>query len=465
MAIEGKYMLPSMHRKRKTKQLGPLLFDNSYLIKLIVPLMGEQFLAVTIGMADTIMVSSCGEVAISGVALVDTLSTLFIQLFAAFATGGAAVVNQYLGKKDISAANQAARQLFYICLLLGIITPAICLPLKAPLLKLLYGDLSPELTKACLTYFVFIFAYFPFLGIFNVGSAIYRSLGNSRLTFKVSILMNATNILLNALFIYHFNMGVAGAGLATFISRVVAAAVLLVLIHIQDIPLRLTGLMHVQLDKKMCLRISSISVPNAIENSAFNIGKLLVQGIISSLGVVAIASGAVLNNLGSLITIPGVGISFASTTIIGQCVGAGEKDMARYYCKKLQLWGMGAMTIIVLFIYPLLHIFIGFYHLEADATNLTYGIFSKTLIFFPLFWTSSFSMPNFIRAAGDAKFTMVVSLASMMIVRVGCAWLFTLAFGWGLLGVWLAMYCDWIVRSIFFLQRLHGNKWLEKKVI
>jgi len=451
--------------KKKSIIAEPKLFTNSYLATLITPLIGQQMLTVTIGLADTIMVSSCGEVAISSVALVDTFSILFIQLFAAFATGGAAVMSQYLGRKEEKMANQAARQLFYICLGLGILVPLLCIPMREKFITALYGNLEKELLSGCLTYFIFIFGYFPFLGIYNVIYAMYLSLGNTKITLKVSIIMNCTNILLNAVFIYHFNMGVAGAGLATFISWVEGATILLVLQRIQKNPLSLHSLHRIKIDTRMCRRIASISIPNAIENSMFNIGKILVQRIISTLGISAIASAAVLFNIGSIITIPGVGLSLASTTVIGRCVGAGKKDQARYYSYKLQKVGMVSMFITILFTYPFLHQIIGFYHLTEEASALTYHIIATTLLIFPLAWPSSFTIPNFIRAAGDAKFTMYVSVASMLIVRVGGAYLLSTVFHFGLMGVWLGMYSDWVCRTIFFVTRLRGNKWLEKSVI
>jgi putative MATE family efflux protein len=442
-----------------------LRFSNKYLAILILPLLGEQLLAVLIGMADSIMVASVGEAAISGVSLIDSLSLLFIFLFSAFSTGGAVVISQYLGKKDNKNAKEAAKQLFFISFLLGIVIALIFIPLKKPLVHFIFGSIDKEIEIASLTYFNFVFLYFPFLGIYTSVSALFRSLGNSKISLKVSLLMNVLNVSFNALFIFVFKWGVFGAGLATLISRIVAALLMLFLISTKDTPLRLTKLYRIRLEWTMLKRIFKISVPNAIENSVFQIGKIVVQSIVASLGLASIAANVVVGNLCTFGTLPGVAISLAAPTIIGQCLGAGEKDMARYYLKllfKISLILIFSLSGLLILLMPFI---IKLYSLSDLAYGIAYNTSFIVLVATAILWTSSFALPNFLRAAGDVKFTLVCSLISMSMFRVGGAYLLTSVISLGLMGVWLAMIIDWVCRSTCFLLRARSGKWADKKVI
>ncbi len=442
-----------------------LMFSNKFLIALILPLLGEQLLAVLIGMADSIMVASVGEAAISGVSLIDSLSQLFIFLFAAFATGGAVVTSQYLGRKDEENAKEAAKQLFFVSLLLGILMAIIFIPIKKPIVNLLFGSIDKSVEEASLTYFNFVFLYFPFLGIYTSISALFRSIGDSKISLKVSLLMNFINVSLNAVFIFIFKLGVFGAGLATLISRVVAAIIMLVLISTKETPLKLSKLYKIRLKWDMLKRIFNISIPNAIENSVFQVGKILVQSIVASLGLASIAANVVVGNLCTFAILPGSAISLAAPTIIGQCLGANEKKMAKYYLRllfKISLVLISSLSVILILCMPFI---INLYNLSDGAYSIAYSVSLIVLIATAILWTSSFALPNFLRSAGDVKYTLVCSLTSMVIFRLGGAYLLAKYFSLGLMGVWGAMIIDWICRSTCYLLRAKGGKWADKKVI
>jgi putative MATE family efflux protein len=449
----------------KTIDKSKLRFSNKYLAVLILPLLGEQLLAVLIGMADSMMVASVGEAAISGVSLIDSLSMLFLFLFTAFSTGGAAVISQYLGKEDDKNANKAAKQLFFVSLLLGVAIALIFIPIKKPIVHFIFGSIDQAVEDAALTYFNFVFLYFPFLGIYTSISASFRSLGDSKISLKVSLLMNIINVVLNAIFIFVLNWGVFGAGLATLTARIIAALVMLFLIVTKDTQLKLKKLYKVRLEWTMLKRIFNISIPNAIENSVFQLGKITVQSIVASLGLASIAANVVVGNLCTFASLPGVAISLAAPTIIGQCLGAGEKDMAKYYLRlifKISLVLIIALSGLLILVMPYL---INLYNLSDVAYEIAYNTSFFVLIATAILWTSSFALPNFLRAAGDVKYTLVCSLISMAIFRVGGAYLFTKVITLGLMGVWLAMVIDWISRTTCFVIRAKSGKWAEKKVI
>ncbi|NCD06800.1 MAG: MATE family efflux transporter [Spirochaetia bacterium] len=449
------------------KQLpnNKLIFSNSYLLKLILPLFGEQFFSILVGIIDSIMVASCGESAISGVSLIDTIYALFFFLATAFATGGAVVTSQYLGRKEYNNAKGAAKQLIYISVIFGILTALFFIPIKKQLISLIFGNLEKSVFDASITYFDYIFLSIPFLCLFSSASALFRSAGNSKISLQVSIIMNILNVVFNAILIYGLNMGVKGAGIATLISRAVAGVLMIFFITKLNTQIRIKQLFKVRFNWYFLKKIFAISIPNAIENSVFQFGKIAVQSLVASLGVASIAANVVVGNLCTFANLPGVAISLASTTIIGQCLGAGEKKQARHYSKILISISVLAISIFAFVLILFRNPIIALYNLTPTSASLASSVSFIVLIMTSLLWTFAFSTPNLLRAAGDVKFTLVCSIISLFLFRITGAYVFTKIFEFGLMGIWLAMIVDWICRSSCYLLRIKGNVWLEKKVI
>lgn len=449
----------------KQLQNNKLIFSNSYLLKLILPLFGEQFFSILVGIIDSIMVASCGEAAISGVSLIDTIYALFFFLATAFATGGAVVTSQYLGRKEYNNAKGAAKQLIYISVIFGVLTAIIFIPVKKQLISLIFGNLEKSVFEASITYFDYIFLSIPFLCLFSSASALFRSAGNSKISLQISIIMNILNVVFNAILIYGLNMGVKGAGIATLISRAVAGILMIFFITKLNTQIRIKQLFKVRFNWYFLKKIFAISIPNAIENSVFQFGKIAVQSLVASLGVASIAANVVVGNLCTFANLPGVAISLASTTIIGQCLGAGEKKQARHYSKILLSISVLAISffsiVLIIFRNPI----ISLYNLTPISSSLASSVSFIVLIMTSLLWTFAFSTPNLLRAAGDVKFTLVCSIISLFLFRISGAYVFTKIFEFGLMGIWLAMIIDWICRSLCYLLRIKGNVWLKKKVI
>lgn len=440
------------------------MFTTSYLKSLIIPLFFEQLLTITIGMADTIMVAAVGEASVSGISLVDSISNLFIQLFSAFATGGAVVASQFMGRKDRISACKAAKQLLYITIIFSGVISAVCLAGNRHLLSLVFGSIEADVMSAAENYFIFIVISYPFLALCNSCNALCRSMGRSRITMTVSLVMNIINIGGNALLIYGAGLGTAGAGIASLASRVIGAAVMLVVVCNRKLEIHVDRLFHFEWNGMMARRILRIGLPSGIENSTFHIGKILVQSLISTFGTPSIAANAVINNLTSFANIPGSVIGMASITVIGQCCGARRFDQARYYARLLMVltYAMMAITCLVFFIFtPQLSML---YNLSDEALALSVKCTRMLLIQTALFWPLSFTLPNYLRAAGDARFTMGVAMTSMWACRVALAYLFAFL-GFGLYGACWAMVIDWYARIVFFLRRWLKGGWQEKTVI
>ena len=439
------------------------LFSADALRRLIIPLVIEQFLAMTIGMADTIMVTSVGEHAVSGVSLVDNISTLLINVFSALATGGAVVAAQYLGSRDVENACSAAKQLFYAIGALSAATMAVCLLFREPILRLVFGQLEDNVMEAAMTYFLLTAISYPLLAIYNAGAALFRAMGNSKVSMLASLFMNIVNIGLNAILIYGADIGVAGAGFGTLFSRLAGAVLMTWLICQHGHRIHIDHLLHFEFRGQLVKKILRIGVPNGLENGMFQIGKLLVLGLVTPLGTSATAANAIANSVAGVVNVPGNAISLSLITVVGQCMGAGDSKQAVRYTRKLMIivyLAMGSLSVLLFFFATPV---VGLFGLTPGAAVMAIQVLRWCAVFDLIFWPMSFSLPNALRASGDAKFTMIVSMCSMWIFRIGFSYLLVPQIG--LLGVWVAMFIDWIVRAVVFLIRFLSGRWKTKTVI
>ena len=438
-----------------------LLFDNKSLKKLIVPLIIEQFLAVMVGMADIMMVSSAGEAAVSSVALVDLINVLIINIFAALATGGAVVCAQSIGAGHLDQANRSANQLVYIVSAISVALMVLVLLFSRALLGVLFGQVEPPVMEGAITYFVISALSYPFIAVYNGCAALLRSMGNSRASMYVSALMNGLNVVGNAILVFGFSMGVAGVALATLVSRGVACGIMMVLMHSRRNPVRVAQLLRFRLDGRLIGKILRIGVPNGLENSVFQLGRVLLVSMISTFGTAQIAANAVANNIDSFGIIPGQALGLALITVVGQCVGARDWAQVRAYTKKLVkiayccIWGLNAVLLLLL---PLI---LRIYNLSDAARQYAFLLILIHNGCAMALWPLSFTLPNALRAAGDVKVPMVISMVSMAAVRLVGSWLLGVKLGLGVVGVWIAMVADWVVRTICFLLRVRQKLWKE----
>ena len=436
------------------------LFTQKELLRLTGPLLVEQLLEVTVGMADTMMVSRCGEAAISGVSLVDMINQLIIVLFAALATGGAVVVSQFLGAREQKDADRSSGQLILLSGVFGVLVGAVCFFFARPMIRLCYGSIAPDVLEASVLYLKIIALSYPFLALYNGGAALYRSMGNSKISMQISILMNIINIVGNAVCIFRLKMGVDGVAWPSVISRVVAAVLILGKCYQKGQALNVPK--TTRLDARMTKRILGIGIPSAFENSLFQAGRILVVSMISAFGTVQIAANAVANNLDGMGCIPGQAIGLAMITVVGRCVGAGDSEQAIYYTRKLTGWAyitMGVFNGAILIFLPQL---VNIYALSGETMVLAetlVRIHAGCAIFL---WPVSFVLPNALRAANDVKFTMLVSILSMAVWRLGFSYLLCVQLGWGAVGVWIAMVIDWVCRVICFVARFRSGVWKNK---
>ncbi|MDR2471679.1 MAG: MATE family efflux transporter [Treponema sp.] len=440
-------------------------WDKRSLTRLLWPLVVEQVLAVTMGAADTIMVSSVGEAAVSGVNIIDNINNLFIIAFTALCTGGTVVVSQYLGRGDGDNSRSAARQLYYVVVLaaLAVMIPAMLW--RRGIIRFLYGSVPEEVMSAASIYFLITAASYPFLGIYNACAALFRSEGNSKVPMRIALMVNITNIAGNSLFIFGLGLGAEGAALATLSSRIIAAGVLTAMLVRGASPASLRGLRRVALNRDMIRRILSVGIPSGLEGSMFQTGRLLTQRIFTSFGTAAIAGNAIASVINSFSFMPGSAYGMALLTVVGQCMGAGNIEEARRNTARIMK--MSWLTLfalsggIFLFMEPLVSLF----RLSAEAHRMAVDFLRVHCVSMSLSWSFSFALPNALRAAGDARYVMISAAASMFAVRVSCAYLITFVLGAGPLGVWIAMGLDFAVRGSCYALRWRSGKWRDKRVI
>lgn len=439
-----------------------MLFSRRDLFKIILPLFAEQLLAVTVGMCDSMMVSSAGEAAVSGVSLVDSINLFLIYVFSAFGAGGAVVCSQFMGKKDYVAARTSAKQLVYSVLAVSILIMTVALVFRTTLLKLIFGSIEADVMFHAKNYFLFTALSFPFIALYNSGAAIFRSMGNSKVSMFASIITNSINIIGNAIFIFKFRLGAAGAAIATLIARAIGATIMMVLVRNKHNPIYLEKMLRVKLDFPIIKRILGIGIPSGLENGMFQLGKLITQGLISGFGTAAIAANSVASHLAAFEYSVGNAIGLAMVTVVGQCIGAGDKGQAKKYALKL----LGIEYAVIIFVSALFSILakplIGIYNFSAEGSSIAFTLIIIHNIFTSTVWPVSFTLSNSFRAASDVRYPMAISILSMWIFRVGFSYVFALGLGLGLLGVWLAMFTDWTFRAICFAIRFLRGKWLTK---
>ena len=441
------------------------MYSRRNLAALIIPLIIDSFLSILIGMADTIMVSTNGEAAVSGVSLVDTISNLLVQLFAAFATGGAVVVAQYLGSGDKEKAKDSAKNLIYISAIISVIMTIVVMPVRGIIIDTCFGDIGEDVRAYTDDYFVPILLSYPFLAIYSALTALSRAENRSVRTMLVSVMMNAINIGGNAILIFIYGLGPRGAGIASLASRVMGCIVMFILLHKGTDKLSLKGILSGPFSPDLIKRILRIGIPAGIEGATFNLGKIFVQSLTASLGTSALAINAVTGNFNSYSNIPGNGINLAMITVIGQCRGRRNFDDISYYTKLLIALVYISVFITVLPMFILAPKVISIYGLEKDSIQQAIPMARLCLFMCFAVWPLGFTLPNMLKAVGDVRFIMLASFSSMWLFRVLGAYILVRGLGFGVEGIWYAMYMDWIVRGMLYFWRVTSGRWKTKEVI
>ena len=440
------------------------LFSNRALLLLILPIIAEQFLNALMGMVDSMMVSNVGSAALSGVSLVDSVNNLVIQAFNALATGAVIICSTYIGQKDIEKARKSASQVVLVSAALSGAVTLICLLFRMGILRLVFGRIDADVMSAASVYFTLTILSYPGIALSAAGSAIFRAQSETRLPMNISILSNILNIAGNAFLIFGLGMGVYGAAVATLFSRTFSAVVLLLLLRKKDRVLYVRDYLKIRPNGGMIRKILSMGVPNGIENSMFQFGKLAIQSSVAILGTTAIAAQAMTNIFENVNGVAGIGVGIGLMTVTGQCLGAGRKEETIYYVKKLVVWAYIAILSSCLLTYAIAGPVTKLAGMEEESAKLCLFMLGWITVIKPIFWPLSFALPYGLRAAGDVRFSMLISTATMWLCRVTLATFLIRVLGFGPMGVWIGMFADWGIRAVIFSFRFAGGKWIHKVV-
>lgn len=451
-------------KRRKMEQKAEV-FSNQHLKEMIVPLFFEQLLIMLVGMADTLVVSYAGESAVSGVSLVNQFNTIFIYLFTALASGGAVIISQYIGRNKKDAAGASASQLLLFSTGFSMIVAGIVLAGNEWILHLMFGKVEESVMEACVTYLRISAYSYPALAIYNAGAAVYRSLGRTDVTMYLSVASNIINVIGNLIGIFVLHAGVAGVAYPSLVARIFSAVVITALCFRRKNGVFYRGKWIFRWDSAAMRQILNIAVPNGLENGVFQLVKVALSSIVALFGTYQIAANGVAQSIWSLAALAGVAMGPVFITVIGQCMGNGDADAAEHYFKRLTRITLLISSAWNLLIFLLTPFFMKFYALQPETKRLVIWMVLIHNVFNASAYPFSGALSNGLRAAGDVKFTMYVSVISTIAVRLFLSWLLGIVLKMGVIGIAIAMVCDWSIRAVIFFWRQKSGKWKTFQVI
>ena len=412
-----------------------------------------------------LVVSYAGEAAVSGVSLVNQFNTIFIYLFTALASGGAVVISQYIGRKEMDTAGETASQLLLFSVIFSILVSALVLIGNEKMLRLMFGKVESDVMQACITYLRISAYSYPALAVYPAGASLFRSVGKTSVTMYLSVVSNIINVIGNLIGVFVLHAGVAGVAWPSLIARTFSAAVITVLCFRKKNHVFYTRKWIFQWNGALMRLILRIAIPNGLENGVFQLVKVALSSIVALFGTYQIAANGVAQSIWSLAALAGVSMGPVFITVIGQCMGNNNTQIAESYLKKLT-----KITVLLSFawnllIFVLTPLFMRFYALEPDTKQLVIWLVLIHNLFNAIAYPFSGALSNGLRAAGDVKFTMYVSVISTIAVRLLLSWLLGVALQMGVIGIAIAMVSDWVIRAVIFFWRQKSGKWKTFQVI
>ncbi len=441
------------------------MFSNKDLRNLILPLFVEQFLLMFVGIADTFVVSFSGEADVSGVSLVTSFNTVLIFLFTALSSGGAVIISQYIGGKNTRAASRAAGQLLMISAVISLVLTGLILGFHTRLLRLLFGKIEPEVMAACESYLLITTLSLPFLAVYDAGAALCRSIGKTQVTMNISLIANIVNVIGNCVGVFALKLGAAGVAWPSLLSRVLSAAAVTVWCFRKENPVRYAHRDIFVWDGGLLKKIMGIALPNGVENGVHQLVKVALSSMVALFGTYQIAANGVAQSIWSLAAIMGLAMAPVYTTVIGQCMGARDIDAANFYFKKLNRITLVLSVLWNALIFAVTPLIVRYSAVSPEAKALVVKLVLINNIFNGIAYPFAGPLGNGLRAAGDVKFTMLVSITLTIAARLLFSALFGLWLGWGVIGVAIGMSLDLVLRGAIFLRRQHSQKWTRFRVI
>lgn len=430
--------------------------------KLTSPIFLEQTFIVMMGIITTIMVSTVGAHALAAVSMVDPISHLVAAFFNALTIGATIVVAQYTGRGDTGKSSGVAAQAILLAVGLGVALGILIALFRSPIVNFLFRNADQSVLEDSKLFLGLISLSFPAMAVMMTAFGVLRGSGNTKAPMVITILINIINVVLGLNLIPH--LGVVGAALALVSSRYVGAILGMIYLLKKSQTIRFsirdfTPNFEVQ---RLILRFG---IPTTIESGTFQFGKLIITVFVAGMGTAAIAANAVVSSISSILNSPGSAFSTGATILVGQRIGRGDVDDVRKTTYFAVITAALTLTVICIVTFFLLDPIISLYYVTPEMLAIMRPVLITLVIAMPTAWPPSFVTPGAVRATGDVKYAMVVAITSMLLIRVAFAYILGVHFGLGILGVWLSMYADWILRGICFVSRIAGSKWQGKAVV
>lgn len=440
------------------------MFTQKDLRRLVLPIFLDQLLLAGVGIVSTLLLSYAGEAAVSAVSLVEMINVFIISILLAVSTGGTVVLAQIIGSKRLELAQKASGQMMMLTVLVGLLFMGMILVFGQAILNLLFGSVDPDVMKAARIYFIISSLSYPFMALYNASAGLFRAMGNSRIPMLGSMVLNISSVLGFGLAIFVFKAGITGVAVASLTSRIIASLFLIRLNFNPELIVSLDKKNFLTWDTSLAQRIVKVALPNSVENGVTQLGRVFLASIIALFGTAQITANGIVNSLGAFTLSYSMALLFASVTVVGQCVGAKEYEQARLYAKKLMRQGQIVTLVLAVLSIGVLPALLQIYTISEEARTLTFQVMILHNTIAVLFWTPGFMLASSLRAAGDARFTMMVSLTAMFVFRIPAAYLFAVVLDFGVMGVMMAMGVDWFYRFTINQMRLKGDKWLTSVV-
>ena len=436
---------------------------NRNLFLMSLPIFVELLLQLLVGNVDQMMVSRVSQPSVAAIVNANQIMNLVIIVLSMASTAVTVILSQYLGAQD---EKNASRTCMVSIVLIGGVSLAATILVFAghtPLYRAIH--VPEEVFDEASLYLLIVGAFILVQGLYLTFSAMIRAFAMVKEVMIISVIMNAMNIVGNAILIFGFHMGVAGAALSTLISRIFCAIVVMYFLRSPKEEICVRDYTKIRPDRHKIKMILALGIPTGIENGMFQFGKLAIQSTVSTLGTAAIAAQAMTNILENLNGIAAIGIGIGLMNVVGECIGAGRKDEAIYYTKKMCLVSEVVIIISCLLVFALTKPIIHLGGMSAESGRMCFFMVTWITIIKPIVWVPAFIPAYSMRAAGDVKFSMILSCTTMWLCRVTLCVVLCRVFGFGPIAVWIGMFSDWTLRGIFYTLRFHGRKWLDHKVI
>lgn len=447
-------------------QFSSTMFSYQEIFKMLFPLILDMFFINVINMLTTSMISSSSQDSVAAVSMINPITTLVLCLLNAIAAGGTVVVAQYKGRGDDVKIKESSGHTLLITVGISLGICILLILFASPLVHALYGGAEPMVVKKSIEYLAGVSVSLIVYSVYSAIFAIFRGLGETKICLNLTVFINVSYFVFSFIFINILHLDIFGTILALILARILGSV-----ISVYHLFLKKKRLLYLQardifhFDSKIFHSMLKISIPFGSEQLFFYGGGILVQKYLVGLGTAAIAANAIGTSLFGLSYAAPMAVGNLATTVIGQCVGAGKRDLAGWYGKKLLYLSTGLVILSLIVFIPLMPFLLSCFHPEAETVPIILRLMWIAIIPMPLFWPMSNVMPYTLRSAGDAVYSSIVSLITMWLIRVGAGYIAAIPLGYGLEGVWVCMSLEWVVRFFFFLARYKGNAWLNKQTI